>query len=55
MNTQEIYDNIGEVCGRNVLRYIVVTKLIVKYNMGINIQKITPCLKIWKSYYYETY
>ena len=35
MNTQEIYGNIGMVSGRNALKYIVVTKLIVKYNMGI--------------------
>ena len=35
MNTQEIYGNIGKVSGRNALKYIAVTKLVVKYNMGI--------------------
>ena len=35
MNTQEIYGNIGKVSGRNALKYSIVTKLVVKYNMGI--------------------
>ena len=35
MDTQEIYGNIGKVSWRNALKYTVVTKLVVKYNMGI--------------------
>ena len=35
MNTQKIYGNIRKVSGRNTLKYIVMTKLVVKYNMGI--------------------
>ena len=35
MNTQEIYGNIGKLSGRNTLKYIAVTNLVVKYNMGI--------------------
>ena len=34
MNTQEIYGNIGKVSGRNDLKYIVLTRLVVRYNMG---------------------
>ena len=45
MNTQEIYGNIGKVSRRNALKYIVVTKLIVKYNMGILYLKDNPILK----------
>ena len=35
MNTSEISGNIGKVSEKNALKYIVVTKLVVKYNMGI--------------------
>ena len=33
MNTQENYDNMGEVSTRNAVKYIVVTKLVVDFNM----------------------
>ena len=39
MNTQEIYDNVGKVSGKSILKYIIVTKLVVEYNMGIYHQK----------------
>ena len=55
MNAPEIYGNIGKVSGRNALKYIAVTNLVIKYNMGILYLKDNPMLKIWKSYYYETY
>ena len=35
MNTPEIHGNISKVSGRNALKYIVVTKIVAKYNMGI--------------------
>ena len=45
MNTQEVYDNMGKVCGKNVLKYIAVTKLVVEYNMGIYHPKNYSILK----------
>ena len=45
MNTLEIYGNIVKVSGRNALKYIVVTKLVVKYNMDIIYLKDNPILK----------
>ena len=35
MNTQEIYGNKGKISRRNVLKYLVVIKLVVKYNRYI--------------------
>ena len=34
MNTQEMYDSMGKVSGKNVLKYIPITRLVVEYNMG---------------------
>ena len=33
MNTQEIYDNMGEVSTTNAVKYITVTNLVVEFNM----------------------
>ena len=33
MNTQEIYDNMGEVSMKNAVKYIAVTKLVIEFNM----------------------
>ena len=33
MNTQEIYDNMIKVSRKNTVKYIVVTKLVIEFNM----------------------
>ena len=33
MNTQEIYNNMAEISIKNAVKYIAVTKLVVKFNM----------------------
>ena len=55
MNTQEIYDNMGEVSIKNAVKYIVVTKLVVEFKMCRYKKEDRPGLKVWKRYYYETY
>ena len=34
-NTQEIYDNVGDVSGNNALKCVAVTKWVDKFNMDI--------------------
>ena len=55
MNAQEIYGNISKVFRRNALKYTVVTKLVVQYDMSILYLKDNPKLKDLEKYYYEIY
>ena len=34
-NTQEIYDNMGDISGNNALKYTVVTKCTDEFNMDL--------------------
>ena len=48
INTQEIYDNMGEISIRNAVKCIAVTKLVVEFNMcRYNIED-RPRLKVRK-------
>ena len=44
-NTQEIYDNMGDVSENNALKYIAVTKWVGEFNMDIFNTKDNPRLK----------
>ena len=55
MNTQEIYDNMGEVSTKNAVKYIAVTKLVVEFNICRYKKEDRPRLKVWKRHHYETY
>ena len=44
-NTQEIYDNMGDVSANNALKYIVVTNWVDEFNMNIFDMKDNPRLK----------
>ena len=44
-NTQEIYDNMGDVSGNNALKYIVVTKWVDEFDIDIFNTKDNPRLK----------
>ena len=46
MNTQEIYDNIGKVSGKNAIKYIGVTNLVVEFNMCSYKKEDKPRLKV---------
>ena len=55
MNTQEIYNNMAEISIKNAVKYIAVTKLVVKFNMYRYGIEDRPRLKVWQRHYYETY
>ena len=46
MNTQEIYDTMGEVSIKNAVKYIAVTKLLVEFNMHRYNTEHRPMLKV---------
>ena len=46
MNTQEIYDNMGDISTKNVVKYIIVTKLVVEFNMCRYKKEDRPKLKV---------
>ena len=46
INSQDIYDNMGEVSMKNVVKYIAVTKLVVEFNMHRYSVKDRPRLKV---------
>ena len=43
-NTQEVYDNMGNVSGNNAIKCIVVTKWVDEFNMDIFHMKDNPRL-----------
>ena len=55
INSQEIYDNMGQVSMKNAVKYIAVTKLVVEFNMHRYNIEDRPRLKVSKRHYYETY
>ena len=55
MNTQEIYNNMGEVSTKNAVKYVTITKLVVEINMCRYDTEDRSRQKVWKRHYYETY
>ena len=48
MNAQKIYDNISKVFRKHVVKYIVVVKLAVEFNMGTYNFEDRSRLKVWR-------
>ena len=46
MNTQAIYDNMGELSTNNVVKYIAVEKLVAEFNMHRYNIEDRPRLKV---------
>ena len=46
INTQEIYDNMGEVSMKNAIKYFAVTKMVIGFNMYIYNIGDRPRLKV---------
>ena len=48
INTQEIYDNMGEVSNKNAVKYIAVTKQVVEFNICRYNTENRPQQRVWK-------